>query len=79
MTGGKNCAVCKIVGFLVAIGALNWGLVGIFQFNLVEKLLGGWPGVVKVVYGLVGIAGVLKLLSLVKCCPCQREACEPKK
>ena len=79
MTGGKSCGVCKIVGLLVAIGAINWGLVGIFQFNLVETLLGSWPGVVKVVYGLVGIAGILKLLSLVKCCPCQKEGCEPKK
>ena len=40
MTGGKGCAVCKIVGVLVGIGALNWGLVGIFGIDVVEKLLG---------------------------------------
>ena len=80
MTGGKSCcAVCKVVGVLVAIGALNWGLVGIFQMDLVAKLLGEMTGPARVVYGVIGVAGVLKLLSLVKCCPCQRESCETKK
>ncbi len=80
MTGGKCCAVCKIVGLLVAIGALNWGLVGIFQVDLVAKLLGTMTGPARIVYGLIGVAGVLKLLSLVKCCPCQRDgSCESKK
>ena len=78
MTGGKSCVVCKIVGVLVGIGALNWGLVGLFNVNLVETLLGSMPAVVKVVYALVGIAGVLKLISLVKCCPCQKGSCESK-
>ena len=80
MTSGKCCAVCKIVGLLVAIGALNWGLVGIFQVDLVAKLLGAMTGPARIVYGLIGVAGVLKLLSLVKCCPCQRDgSCESKK
>ena len=79
MTGGKSCAVCKLVGVLVAIGALIWGLVGLFQVDLVARLLGEMTGPARVVYGLIGVAGILKLLSLVKCCPCQREACETKK
>jgi len=79
MSGGKHCAVCKIVGLLVGIGALNWGLVALFHFNLVESLLGSMPAVVKVVYALVGVAGALTLLSLVKCCPCQKGSCESKK
>ncbi|MBI3011952.1 MAG: DUF378 domain-containing protein [Candidatus Omnitrophica bacterium] len=79
MTGGKDCAVCKIVGVLVGIGALNWGLVGIFGIDVVEKLLGQMTGPSRVVYGLIGIAGLLKLLSLVKCCPCQKGTCETKK
>ena len=79
MTGGKSCGVCKIVGLLVAIGAINWGLVGIFQVDLVARLLGDMTGPARVVYGLIGVAGLLKLLSLVKCCPCQREGCETKK
>lgn len=39
---------------LVIIGALNWGLVGLFNFNLVTTLLGNLPGVEKLVYILVG-------------------------
>ena len=74
MTGGKSCcAVCKIVGLLVAIGAINWGLVGIFRMDLVEKLLGAMTPTARAVYGLIGVAGVLKVLSIFKCCPCQRE------
>lgn len=78
MTGGKDCGVCKIVGLLVGIGALNWGLVGIFQVDLVAKLLGMMTPAARIVYGLIGVAGLLKLLSLVKCCPCQRGSGEAK-
>ena len=79
MKGGTSCAVCKIVGLLVGLGAVNWGLVGIFQINLVERLFGDMTTPARVVYGLIGIAGLLKLISLVKCCPCQQGTCEPKK
>ncbi len=78
MTGGKGCAVCKVVGLLVGIGALNWGLVGIFQFDIVERLLGTMTTGARVVYGLIGIAGLLKIVSCFKCCPCQG-TCETKK
>ena len=73
MTGGKDCTVCKVVGLLVGLGALNWGLVGIFQVDLVEKLLGAMTGPAKLVYALIGVAGVLKLASLAKACPCQKK------
>ena len=81
MTGGKSCCgVCKIVGLLVALGAINWGLYGLFNLDLVARLLGEMTTPSKVVYGLIGVAGVLKILSLLKCCPCQRDggACEKK-
>ena len=79
MTGGKDCLVCKVVGALVGLGALNWGLVALFQVDLVAKLLGDMTGAAKAVYILIGIAGLLKLISLVKCCPCQKCSCETKK
>lgn len=44
--------------WLVVVGAVNWGLVGLMDYNLVEGLLGSWPGVVRLVYLLVGAAGV---------------------
>lgn len=43
---------------LVIIGSLNWLLVGIFDFNLVEKLFNGFSVVSRIVYTLVGIAGI---------------------
>ncbi|CDA30642.1 uncharacterized protein BN681_00918 [Clostridium sp. CAG:492] len=43
---------------LVVIGALNWLLVGAFEFNLVETLFNGFSIVSRIVYILVGIAGI---------------------
>ena len=72
MTEKKCCPVCKIVGALVIIGALNWGLVGILQYNLVGHLLGEASLASRIIYSLVGIAGVVKIISCFKCCPCQK-------
>jgi uncharacterized membrane protein YuzA (DUF378 family) len=77
MTGSAGCAVCKVVGVLVGLGALNWGLVGIFGIDLVASVLGQMTTPARVVYGLIGVAGLLKLVSLVKCCPCSKKgSCE---
>ena len=44
---------------LSIIGSLNWGLVGIFQFDLVAWLFGGQGSVVsRIVFTLVGLAGI---------------------
>ena len=44
---------------LIVVGALNWGLVGIFQFDLVAAIFGGMSGVVsRIIYTLVGLAGI---------------------
>lgn len=47
-----------IAYLLLWIGGLNWGLVGLFNYNLVEGLLGSWPGLVTLVYVLVGLSAV---------------------
>ncbi len=45
--------------FLIIIGALNWGLVGIFQYDLIAGLFGGMNSVVaRIIYTLVGLAGI---------------------
>ena len=45
---------------LVVVGALNWGLVGLAQFDLVAALFGGQSAVAsRIVYALVGLAGVV--------------------
>jgi uncharacterized protein len=47
---------------LVVVGALNWGLVGIAQFDLVAALFGGSAApLARIVYTLVGVAGVTLL------------------
>ena len=44
---------------LMIIGALNWGLVGLFQYDLVAAIFGGMSGVVsRIIYTIVGIAGI---------------------
>ena len=49
----------KLVLALVIIGALNWGSIGIFQFDLVAALFGGQAALLKrIVYTLVALAGV---------------------
>ena len=51
----KTCLVISI------IGCLNWGLVGIFNFNLVEFLFGNATVLTRLVYILVAIAGLITL------------------
>ena len=65
----QNCVACKIVGLLVVIGAINWGLVGILQIDLVAKFLGDMTTASRVVYGLIGVAGLIKLASCFMSCP----------
>ena len=49
----------KIALLLVIIGAVNWGLIGIFQFDLVAWLFGGQGAILsRIIYTLVGIAAV---------------------
>jgi len=51
-----------MVGFLLlVIGGINWGLVGLFNFDLVDTLLGFSPVLVKIVYILVGLSAIYEL------------------
>ncbi|NMM62869.1 DUF378 domain-containing protein [Clostridium sp. P21] len=43
---------------LVIIGALNWGLIGFFNFDLVAMIFGTMSSFTRVIYALVGIAGL---------------------
>ena len=43
---------------LVIIGAINWGLIGLFGFNLVDTLFGVASAISRIVYTLVGISGL---------------------
>ena len=48
---------------LVLIGALNWGLIGLFDFNLVSFIFDSLSVVIsRIIYSLVGIAGVVLIV-----------------
>ena len=48
----------KIALVLVVIGAINWGLIGIFNFNLVDAIFGVMSILSRIIYILVGISGL---------------------
>lgn len=54
----------KIALLLIIIGAINWGLIGIFNFNLADTIFGTMSVISRIIYTLVGIAGLwgIKLL-----------------
>lgn len=47
-----------IVLTLVIIGGINWGLIGLFDYNLVDAIFGPMSLISRIIYTLVGIAGV---------------------
>ena len=70
----QSCILCKIVGAIAIIGALNWGSISVFQTNFVEQVLGMGTTATRVVYGLVGLSGLALLASYFIICP----ACKKK-
>ncbi len=44
--------------WLVILGALEVGFMGVLKFDLVGSLLGSWPAVVMIIYALVGLSGL---------------------
>ena len=48
----------KIALVLIIIGAINWGLIGLFGFDLVAPLFGEMSIISRIVYGLVGLSGL---------------------
>jgi uncharacterized membrane protein YuzA (DUF378 family) len=51
-----------ICAVLLVIGGLNWGLVGVTQFDLVATLFGSLSPVSRFVYALVGLSGIYQAL-----------------
>lgn len=51
---------------LVVIGAINWGLVGAFGFNLVDVIFGSVAWLARLIYILVGLSGIWVLVKLFK-------------
>jgi hypothetical protein len=59
-------AVNIVTRTLVTIGAINWGLVGLFKFNLVKKIFGSHRTPKRIVYGLVGLSGAYQIKNLAR-------------
>ncbi len=74
----EGCIVCKIATVVVCIGAINWGAIAFFQLDLVAQVFGAATQASQIVYGVVGVAGVLKLLSLFITFPCCKGSCDKK-
>lgn len=67
--------ILHMVSFtLVVVGAINWGLVGLLQYNLVNTVFGA-TGLENIVYILVGASGVVLALTHMQDC----KACASKK
>lgn len=61
----KNLTVVDYIALvLVIVGGLNWGLVGIFNFDLVATLFGDMSLLSRIVYALVGASAVYVLVVL---------------
>ncbi len=58
-------AFYKICIILLIVGGLNWGLVGLFGFNLVAWLFGGATSAIsRIIFTLVGVASICAIPSL---------------
>ncbi len=51
----------KVCLVLTIVGAINWGLIGLFDFNLVSTIFGNGSMLEKIIYILVGIAGIINI------------------
>jgi uncharacterized membrane protein YuzA (DUF378 family) len=68
-TANTTNVLTKVLLSIAIIGAINWGLIGFFNFNLVDAILGGGraeetSGASRVVYAIVGLSGVIAALML---------------
>jgi uncharacterized membrane protein YuzA (DUF378 family) len=61
-------ALAKVMAVLVIIGAINWGLIGFFNWNLVDAIFGGGSreetsNIARLIYSIVGLAGAALALT----------------
>ena len=54
--------LCGLSYILVIIGAINWGLIGFFEFDLVAYIFGEMSFLSRIVYDLVGISAIISVI-----------------
>lgn len=60
-------ALQRVAFIFTILGAINWGLVGFFQYDLVAAIFGGQDSALsRIIYGIIGIAGLINLGLLFK-------------
>ncbi|MBV8907840.1 MAG: DUF378 domain-containing protein [Sphingomonas sp.] len=59
-------AINVITLILLIVGGLNWGLVGLFGFDLVAALFGPMSALSRIVYTLVGVSALWQIIPLVR-------------
>ena len=59
--------VKRIAWILVIIGALNWGLIGFFQFDVIAFLFSGQDSIIsRIIFALVGISGIITTVCMIE-------------
>lgn len=61
----NNNLISMLAAVLTIIGAINWGLVGLLNYNLVEAFLGAYPIIVKAIYIIIGAAGIIHAVTYI--------------
>lgn len=75
---GKTMRALTIISLvLMVVGAINWGLVGIFGFNLVSWIFGPMSFVSRLIYLLVGLAGIYGIGMLTTLSNSHEDVCVP--
>lgn len=62
----KMNALDVVAFVLTVVGGINWGLVGFFEYNLVDEIFGVGSGAARVVYAVVGVAALYSLVTFFK-------------
>lgn len=57
-------ALNMVTLFLLIVGGVNWGLVGLFNFDLVAALFGAGSAIARIVYVLVGLSALWQIMPL---------------
>lgn len=55
-------AIADLIWLIAGLGAINWGLIGFFNINVIDRLLADRP--TRIVYAIIGVCGVVALLLL---------------
>lgn len=65
----KNPTVLDWITLVILfIGGLNWGLVGLFHFDLITGIFGDYSPITRVLYIIIGLCAIYVLVRAISCC-----------